>query len=219
MSHVVVESAPQAAGYDEVLGRSFRDSYLDAGDVWSDEPAMGAAVSKLIDVLAPDSHVLDVGAGRGRDTLALLAAGHRVDAVDLVATSDWPPIRRQWPGRVAFIEGGFMAASLGGPYDGLLDNGCLHHQHPDTWPAYLQRLRALARPGATLVVSFFTPAGDERAGALWMQHDGRLTRDFSHAEAHALLRGNGWHVESSTVVPRASSSHHYLVVSARSRGH
>ena len=215
MTHACIHEEPAAAGYDELLGRSFREAYVDGGDVWSDEPAMESAVERLLARLPQAAHVLDVGAGRGRDAVALLAAGHRVDAVDLVMTSDWSTILRRWPERAACLEGDFMAVALHGTYDGLLDNGCLHHQHPSAYPAYLAKLWAHARPGATLVVSFFTPADGRTKGDLWLQHDGRLTKEFSDAEARALLQAAGWQTLDSCVVPRESQHYHYLVVTAR----
>jgi SAM-dependent methyltransferase len=171
-------------------------------------------VRRLIARLPHPGVVLDVGAGRGRDAVELLDAGHRVDAVDLVATDDWSAIRRRWPGQAAFIEGDVLAVTLAGPYDGILDNGCLHHQHPSAYPRYLGKLSSHARPRATLVVSFFTPADGRSRGGLWQQNDGRLTKEFTEAEARAVLRGAGWQALDCLAVPRASERYHYLVVTA-----
>jgi len=214
MSHVCIEEAPAETGYEELLDRSFRRSYDEGRDIWSDEPAMEVCVQRLLARLPQQGAALDVGAGRGRDAVALLGAGHRVDAVDLVATDDWAAIGDRWPGQVAFIAGDVLAVALGGPYDGILDNGCLHHQHPSAYGRYLAKLAAHAKPGATLVVSFFTPADGRCSGGLWQQHDGRLTQEFTEAEARTLLRGAGWQAVDCLAVPRASARYHYLVVTA-----
>jgi SAM-dependent methyltransferase len=178
---------------------------------------MEATVQRLLARLRRPGLVLDVGAGRGRDALALLGAGHRVEAVDLVATDDWMAIEQAWPECATFIEGDVLAVPLGGPYDGILDNGCLHHQHPSAYAGYLAKLATHAKPGATLVVSFFTPADGRTSGGLWLQHDGRLTKEFTEAEVRALLRDSGWHAVDCAPVPRTSGKSHYLVVTAERR--
>lgn len=214
MSHTCITEAPDAQGYEELLDRSFRHSYGQGRDSWTAEPAMEITVQRLLASLSRPGTVLDVGAGRGRDAVELLKAGHRVDAVDLVATDDWAELSGRWPGQLTFIEGDLTKVALGGPYDGILDNGCLHHQHPSAYPRYLGKLSAHARPGATLVVSFFTPADGRANGGLWMQHDGRLTKEFTEAEARTVLRDAGWQALDCLAVPRASQRYHYLVVTA-----
>jgi len=218
MSHVTIDAPPSSEGYQDVLGSSFKASYNTADDVWSDEPAMRKVLPLLLEHLRPDSHVLDVGAGRGRDTLQMLQAGHSVDALDLAATSDWAALIACWPERLSFIEGELLTVQLERRYDAVLDNGCLHHQHPESYEAYLRKLWQYTLPDGVLVVSFFTPSGEANAGTLWLQHDGRLTRDFIEAEACALLQTAGWMVEQTAVVPRQSGAHHYLVVVARRVG-
>jgi len=218
MSHVTIDVSPSLEGYQDVLGSSFKASYNTADDVWSDEPAMRKVLPLLLERLNPDSHVLDVGAGRGRDTLQMLQAGHSVDALDLAVTSDWAALIACWPERLSFIEGELLTVQLERRYDAVLDNGCLHHQHPESYEAYLRKLWQYTLSDGVLVVSFFTPSGVANAGTLWLQHDGRLTRDFTEAEARALLQTAGWMVEQTAVVPRQSGAHHYLVVVARRAG-
>lgn len=217
MSHTLTDRPPALADYPDLLINSFRSSYDEQQDIWSDEPAMREVVPALLAHLHADSHVLDVGAGRGRDTLALVAAGHRVTAIDLVATPEWQAIERDAGGRVRFIEGDLSGVALADGYDAVLDNGCLHHQHPDAYPAYLRRLWDHAVAGAWLAVSFFTPAPavDAPSGRLWTKHDGRLTRDFTTAEACALLESAGWRIERTLPIARASDAHHYLLVIGR----
>ncbi|MXN73967.1 methyltransferase domain-containing protein [Burkholderia sp. 4701] len=217
MSHTLTKRPPTSENYPDLLFNSFRSSYDELQDIWSDEPAMRLVVPVLGDHLHPDSHVLDVGAGRGRDSLALFAAGHRVTAIDLIVTPEWQTIERDTKGRVRFIEGDLSSVALPDRYDAVLDNGCLHHQHPDAYLAYLRRLWDHTVEGAWLAVSFFTPAPAVHApkGRLWTKHDGRLTRDFTTAEACELLASAGWRVERTLPIARASDAHHYLLVIGR----
>jgi SAM-dependent methyltransferase len=205
--------APSAADdYGRLLRGSFSSAYDGDRDVWSDEPAMREVVSLLLGELAPESDVLDVGAGRGRDTRALLQAGHRVDAIDLIATPDWEALSQRWPERLRFIQGDLMGSALDRVYGGVLDNGCLHHQHPDVYGRYLRRLHALTRERGIMVVSFFLPRTSVETGRLWSQDDGRMTREFTEAEARALLVGSGWRVQRAAVLPRTKGVHHYLAM-------
>lgn len=220
MTHTLTEQPPESAEYAGLLFNSFKSSYEIQDDIWSDEPAMRLVVPALLDHLHADSHVLDVGAGRGRDSQTLLEAGHRVTAIDLVVTPEWQSIERDAKGRATFIEGDLSSAVLPGRYDAVLDNGCLHHQHPDAYAAYLRRLWDHAVERAWLAVSFFTPAPalGVLKGRLWVKHDGRLTRDFTTDEACALLESTGWGVERALAIPRTSDAHHYLLVIARRKG-
>lgn len=217
MSHTLTKRPPTSESYPDLLFKSFKFSYDEQQDIWSDEPAMRVVVPALGEHLRPDSHVLDVGAGRGRDSLALFAAGHRVTAIDLVVTPEWRTIERDTNGRARFIEGDLSSVVLPDRYDAVLDNGCLHHQHPDAYLAYLRRLWDHAVDGAWLAVSFFTPAPAVHAtkGRLWTKHDGRLTRDFTAGEACELLESAGWLVERTLPIARASDAHHYLLVIGR----
>lgn len=215
MSHTISVTPPPTEGYQDVLGKSFHNSYQTADDVWTGEAAMRKVLPLLLERVGADSLLLDIGAGRGRDTQQMLAAGHRVDALDMVATEEWQAMVQQAAPRLQFMQGDLMALQLSRQYDGMLDNGCLHHQHPDAYAAYLKQLMQHCKPGGVLVVSFFTPSADAEAGTLWVQHDGRLTRDFTSAEAGALLQQQGWQVEACHLIPREVGSHHYLAVVCR----
>jgi SAM-dependent methyltransferase len=214
MIHRPIDEPPAPDIYKDILRHSFTESYNTVDDVWTDDPAMRAVVQLLLPRLRDNSHILDIGAGRGRDTLALLRAGHRVDAIDLIRSAEWSFISASWSDRVAFSEGDFLNLSLESKYDAVLDNGCLHHQHPDSYNLYFDRLRRVTHENAQLLLSFFTPAGSAESGGLSVQEDGRLTRDFSVNEAHQLLEAAGWQVAQTERIARLSKAYHYLVVAA-----
>lgn len=109
--------------------------------------------------------LLVIGAGGGREVLALSRLGHEVEGYEcneaLVAfAADFLP-RQGCPARVRHLARDAVPAA-GEPFDGIILG----------WSAYtlipgrahridlLRRLRPLARPGAPLLLSFFTRGGD-----------------------------------------------------------
>jgi SAM-dependent methyltransferase len=204
--------------YRQVLDTAFAARYRHGRDSWTEEPAMRRVLDAVLPDLVADSHVLDVGAGRGRDTVALLAAGHRVTAVDLVAVPEWDAIVRHWGERVRFHAGNVVDLDVHGEFDAVLDNGCLHHQHPDDYDRYLATLRRALRPGGLLAVSFFVLTADARTGVLHVEEDGRLAYEFTVPEAVTLIATAGFRVVGQRRVPRSRPDRAYLVVVARRPG-
>ncbi|MDX6682548.1 MAG: hypothetical protein QOG94_2587 [Solirubrobacteraceae bacterium] len=202
--------------YRPVLDEDFRRRYASGRDPWTDEPAMQAPVATLLGAL-PDGpqDVLDIGTGRGRDATALLGAGHRVTGVDLVAPPQWRGLREQWGDRVSMLEGSFLDLELGTRFMGVLDNGCLHHQHPDEHPVFLARMRDLLAPGGTAVVSTFTPDHEHEPSAMWLTSDGRLNYEFSLPDLARLAGGADLRLVDAVRVPRAMLGLAYLVVVLR----
>ena len=69
--------------------------------------------------------------------------------------------------RVVHREGDMFSADLGGPYDGALVFGILHHLPGERALALLSRVRAAMKPGGTLAVldMFRADAQRQRASA------------------------------------------------------
>lgn len=209
---MTARSRSDAGDYRSVLDRSFTARYQRSGDSWTDEPAMRRVLEVVLPGLAADSRVLDVGAGRGRDTEALLTAGHRVSAVDLVTVPEWDEIASRWGERVRFHVGNVVEVNPGGEFDAVLDNGCLHHQHPDDYLTYLGVLRGALHPGGQLAVSFFVLEPEAAKGVLHTEEDGRLAREFTELEATALIASAGFTVTGQWRIPRRRPQRAYLVV-------
>lgn len=217
MSHSLSQQIPDADEYKRVLIESFMDSYKNKEDIWSDEQAMRAAVPFLLKYLSGHCNILDVGAGRGNDTIMLLKSGHYVTAVDLIAADEWGEIQDTFSHRVRFITGDISSINSSERFDAVLDNGCFHHQHPDHYINYLKHLAHLCVDDAYLVINLFTPSSDINSdnGRLWEKNDGRLTREFLLPEAIEMMNSAGWKVIESAPVKRPSKSHHYLLLIAQ----
>ncbi|GAA0479526.1 class I SAM-dependent methyltransferase [Streptomyces stramineus] len=204
-------------GYQETLQRSFKALYDSGRDSWTTEEAMQHLVPLLHDGLGEPGRVLEVGVGRGRDTETLLGLGHRVVAVDLVRLPEWDEVAARWSEQVRFVAGDVRDLADDERFDAVLDNGVLHHQLPQDYPAYLATLRRQLRPGGLLAVSLFARAEEESEGKLHEAHDGRLSREFTAEEADTLLAESGFAVVSTRRVQRGRPDWTYLLVLARSQ--
>ncbi|MDQ2957245.1 MAG: class I SAM-dependent methyltransferase [Actinomycetota bacterium] len=205
------------ADYRAVLIESFGQRYDTSRDSWTDEQALRGIVSTLLSALGPaPARVLDLGTGRGPDARALLEAGHQVTGLDLIQTPQWYELAASYPDRAHFVRAdvGDLASVTGhGEFDAVLDNGCLHHQQPDSYAAVLGQIRAALRPGGTLVLSLFGTRAEQ--GVLHNEADGRLSREFTAAEAVDLLAGTGLELVALEVVARVRPDRCYLVLTAR----
>ena len=109
----------------------------------------------------PPTRMLEVGCGRGELALALAADGYDVVAVDPEAPEG--PIFRQ-----TTVE----ELDEPGPFDAAFASLSLHHV--DDLGVALDKVVALLRPGATLVVREFAwDRADEPTVAWWYQQLGR----------------------------------------------
>lgn len=208
---------PDRSAYRAVLHSDFEDHYADGRDVWTTERAMretplllmralgGTASGDARDVL----HVLDIGTGHGRDAGILLDHGHRVTGIDIVTSPEWPAVSEGRADRARFLTTSVTELKGEAEYDAVLDNGCLHHQHPHDFPAYLGRIRALLRPGGLYTVSVFQSAGER--GRLFVNEGSRLYQEFTTAELTDLVTAHGFAPVTSHLVPRTTPGLNYLV--------
>ncbi|MFF4650625.1 class I SAM-dependent methyltransferase [Streptomyces sp. NPDC001380] len=110
-------------------------------------------------LIAP-GRALDLGCGPGRNALFLASRGFEVDAVDLApAALAWAEDRAHEAGAdVRFVCGdAFRLADteLTGPYDLVVDSGCLHHLPPHRRISYLALLDRVLAPGGHLALTCF----------------------------------------------------------------
>ncbi|WP_267244060.1 SAM-dependent methyltransferase [Streptomyces sp. PR69] len=212
-----VEPKVDEAAYEAVIRSDFQRHYADGRDVWTGEQAMREAPRLLLKALdgVADAHILDVGTGRGRDAGILLDAGCRVTGIDLVAAPEWTAISGRHPGRARFLAVAASELTEDGAYDAVLDNGCLHHQHPDGYARYLRRVHELLRPDGVFTVSVFEAAGP--AGRLYTNGGERLYREFTADELNSLVTAHGFEALTAHRVPRDAAGLAYLVGVYRAR--
>lgn len=171
--------------------------------------ARSRLVDDLIELVAPNAHVLELGSGPGRDAAVLEEAGLLVDRTD---------------GARAFVEAlvaaGHRARILnlyeedfGGPYDAIFANAVLLHVDRDRLQSVLIVARRATRGGGVLVASFKKGDGEERS-------DRKLDapRHFTYWRENALdtiVRAAGWHPLVVSESTRSTSSERWITVIAR----
>ncbi|QNP68662.1 class I SAM-dependent methyltransferase [Streptomyces roseirectus] len=200
------------SAYADLLRTDFQDHYAGGRDVWTAETAMREAPRLLLAALgtrADAPHVLDIGTGRGLDAAILAEAGCRVTGIDLVESPEWAALTARTDGRARFDACSLADLAGTAVYDGVLDNGCLHHQHPDGYPRYLERVRELLRPGGLFTVSVFESA--DGPGKLYANDAQRLYREFTEEELTGLVTAYGFALADVASVPRGTGDLRYLV--------
>ena len=110
------------------------------------------------DALAP-GRALDLGCGTGTDSVYLARAGWDVTGIDMVPEA-LAIARRN--AAVAGVRAGLVQSDVTrlsdiakGSFELLLEFGCFHTLPPDQRPTYVERVAAVAAPGATFLLYGF----------------------------------------------------------------
>jgi len=151
-------------------------------------------VQALVAVLPAGARVLDVAAGRGRQTQALVGAGHHVTAVDVSAVG-LSRLAEHVQGTVSVVVADLtqpLPPSLAGPYDAIV---CVDYCDPALWSRLRERLSA----GGQLLVSVATVRNLER--------NARPSRRFLVDPAAAPLIIGDLRCEQATAAWRESGRH------------
>jgi SAM-dependent methyltransferase len=103
----------------------------------------------------PGARVLDVGCGSGWIAAFLAERGFKVMGVDYAqaaverARADHGEI----PGRLEWAVADAAAGPIpGGPFDALLDRGCMIRIPKDLWPDYVRTLHRVSHPGTRFLL-------------------------------------------------------------------
>jgi len=143
--------------------RYFREAYRTGKHGWAVEEPNPHIVDflKRLRRLAPGGHLLDIGCGEGRHSIAAAQLGFKVTAID------FEPLALARARRFARIKGArgivFREASVfrlpfaDGRFDIALDCGCLHHQKKSDWAAYKAGILRVLKPEGFYVLSVFSP--------------------------------------------------------------
>ena len=139
--------------------------------------------SRFLDQLPerPDGphHILDLGCGSGRDSLAFRQAGYRVEALE--AYPAMAGVAREYAGVPIRV---LRAQELEdrGIFDGIWACASLLHVPWDELPDVFRRLEQALRPGGVLYASFKPGEGERTAG------DGRHYTDMTRERLQDRLR-------------------------------
>jgi SAM-dependent methyltransferase len=138
------------------------------------------ALSRMVEfaALPLDSRVLDAGSGPGLVAEAFLAAGHRVQGVDLSAEM----VRRarlrcaRFGERARFDQGSVFGLATEAPFDAAVSRFVIHHAADPV--AFVRAKAERVRPGGVVLASDHATDPDE-ASAGWHQEIERA-RDRTH---------------------------------------
>lgn len=204
--------------YRSHLGKAFSKRYINHTDFWSSEKELTLTTTTLLKYLLKPAHILDLGAGCGRDSVFFLTAGHRVTALDLYEHPAWKGLLAQWKGLLSFKKRSFQEWESHTLFDAVLDNGCFHHQHPSDYQAYLLKLRQVLKPLGIFALCIFAKEdqGDKKIQIKKIE-DGRLCRYFAETELKQLLNFYGFELLESQLVYRSRLKQHYLIAITRGK--
>ncbi|WP_099070012.1 class I SAM-dependent methyltransferase [Nostoc linckia] len=216
---MATQNPPQISSeeYKEVLKTAFVQCYQTSNDAWSYEEAMREVPVYFLECIGSQKgHILDIGAGSGKDAEILLKAGHSVTGLDLYEHEAWQFLSYTWGDRINFVKSQFTdwQPSPETKFDAVFDNGCFHHQHPSLYFPYLTHLKTLLKPNGIAMLSVFTPLDENTDGSFIDFDEGRIGRSFSVNELQQLLTNHGFIWLDSRRIYRPWHEHylpvHYL---------
>ena len=121
------------------------------------EPAELAEFCHFIGPGAGVARVLEVGCGRGFNTIRLAALVGQVVAIDVSAAAVLEARARV--GRAATVlEGDVLEFADAAGFDGIIDYSVFHHIPQVDWPRYVTSIARLIRPGGVFALVCYSDA-------------------------------------------------------------
>jgi SAM-dependent methyltransferase len=201
-----------ADGYDAAAQR-----YLE----WSGERPSGPRLrylSKALELIPPDSDVLELGCGAGIPMTAALATGRRVTGVDISATQI-ELVRRNVPA-ATFLQADMTALDFpAASFDAVVAFYSLTHVPRDEQGPLLERVVRWLRPGGVFIGSMGVEDDPGDVEHDWLGVD----MYFSHFGAkrnRRLVERAGFEIESAEIHAEPEDRHdaRFLWIVARAPG-
>lgn len=195
----------------------FSEHYLSRHDVWSRDRGLRISPRILHRGLTGPASVIDIGCGRGTDCEFLLSKGHMTEGLDIYCHPHWRLVRQRYKERARFTACDFLSYSTDRLYEAALDNGCFHHQDPETQDVYLNKIRSLLKADGLLCLNVYTPGTESAEGIVGQMKDGRFARAFNADQLEKVLSRNGFISEFHRRVRSSMHDGTYLIALARKR--
>ena len=141
----------------------FERAYALDKDLWTDfkdDPIVGK-VEKLIKKESPKGKILDLGCGRGRNSILLAKQGFEVWGIDLVPkalnVAKESAEKEKLDGRVHFQKADALDLSFEKDFfDGIIDKGCFHHIVKKDWAKYWRNISKVLKDGGYFLLVVFS---------------------------------------------------------------
>lgn len=149
MAPPINDRVPPVPGHDEDTLRFYDDfapTYVASGT-----GGVSRHLAAFLDMLPPGSRVLDLGCGGGRDALAMIAAGHRVDPTD--GSSSVARKAEELLGVPVRVMR-FEDLDACEDYDAVWASASLLHVPRAALPSILSRVRSALKPGGLHLASY-----------------------------------------------------------------
>jgi cyclopropane fatty-acyl-phospholipid synthase-like methyltransferase len=198
--------------YLKTITSVFAQHYKTGKDIWSEDLGLRLSTILLGNALKGRAQILDIGCGRGSDAEALLSQGHSVHGLDLVENKNWEALRSRWPERARFSVTDFQSFNTSDQYDAILDNGCFHHQPPEQFSAYLNKVHDLLKLEGCFCLNTYSPKDPAKSGITMTMADNRFATAFTPAQLNKILVSAG--LRPCEFKQTVSSTHggRYLIV-------
>lgn len=168
------------------------DFYAGLGEVYTDGAPAGPNqfLASFLDRLSPNSRILELGCGSGRDSVAMIAAGHDVDPTD--GTPEIAAATTKRLGRpVRVLRFGDLEEASS--YDAVWASACLLHVPRSALPGVLRRVFEALKPGGLHFASY------KAGGVEGRDHFGRYFNYLSAEDATAAYSASApWSILSIT---------------------
>lgn len=139
------------------IGREWDNRYARWKRIWGDKPS--PAVRNFLDSIDEVSHVLEVGFGYARDSLAICQAGHSLEGLELssVGLTDACSQMSQYiaSGRASLTIGDFTSRRIAkGSFDALFVHRVIHLLgNNGLVDAFASKAAKVVKPGGLIVIS------------------------------------------------------------------
>jgi cyclopropane fatty-acyl-phospholipid synthase-like methyltransferase len=204
--------------YQQKMTDSFRWRYESHQDSWSGDPGLIASAVKLNQYLSGENaQVLDIGIGTGKPAIEMLKQNHQVTGIDLFTNDDWPKLKQQWDSQIALEQTDFNQWDhRADHFDAVLDNGCMHHQHPTLYSAYLNKIHKLMKFDSYLALNVYAEMDQSKAqGQIKYTDNERICKYFTRSEISVLLRTKGFRILETELIYRHNVDEYYLLIIAQ----
>lgn len=197
-----------ADAYLSILTRAFEKHYRENSDVWTEDPVLRGSLAIIQSRirLKKMARMLDIGCGTGQAVEHMATLFGSIVGIDICRHTDWDLALKRHS-NITFLCTNFLSYTSANDYDLILDSGCFHHQHPEHYTTYLNRVAELMHEESIYVLTTYK---GPHAG-MRVDPNGRIFAYFSDVGLHSLLRTGGLVVRDEVTVSRGGEKGRYRV--------